>query len=362
MRRGTRLRLLAGLACCGLLLGLAPLTQAVSKPRFTPFRVHGEPMRAVTLTDIRQFAALSVPDLERLRSDGFNTVSIYAYRFVSDVYDSSVESGVFTETDASIGAAIDAAHAVGLAVQLVPVVWVGNGTSGFVWRGYIRPSDPDAFFDSYRYMLNHYADLAQQHGVELFGIGSEMTLLEYQGQQWIRTAAEVRQHYSGPLTYFTVQSRVEKIRWWSAVDYPGISPYYSLSAAARPSYDEVVGAWRSVHLPALRKASAYVGKPLLVSEIGYASTPGAATHPESAPAGVPDESLQADLYRAFLSTVLPDRSVDGVSFYRWSAYEAGPANGGFSPKGKSAECVLAKAWAPTGTSALSCGSFGRVIS
>ena len=361
MRRGTRLRLLAALACTGLLVGLTPLTQAATKTRFAPFRVGGQPMRAVTLTDLRQFAALSVPDFARLKDDGFNTVTIYAYRFVTDIHSNTVQTGAFTEPDASLGAAFDAAHQQGLAVQFIPTVWVGNGVDAFVWRGGIRPTDPDAFFDSYRYMLLHYADLAQQHHVEMFGLGSEMISIENQAYQWRRTAAEVRRHYSGPLTYFTVYSRVQSVPWWSAVDYPGISPYFSLSSAASPSYDEVAAAWRKVHLPYLRKMSAFVGKPLLVSEIGYAAVAGAATHPELAPGGIPDERLQADLYRAVVQVLLADRALDGVSFYRWSAYQAGPADSGFSPKGKAAECVLAKAWAPNSTEALTCTALGRVV-
>ena len=355
--------LTAALSCLAV-LGLATLsatagTQPGRKP-FKPFRVDGAPMRSITLTDVRQFAAMSIPDLERLKSDGFNMVTIYVYRSVDDLDDSSQSTGPFTEPDASLGAAIDAAHDVGLGVQLIPTIWVGR--TKFLWRAHMHPADVGAFFDSYRAMVNHYADLAQQHQVELLGIGSEMVDLERYSDQWRQTAGEARQHFSGPLTYFTVTWSAAKVRWWSAVDYPSISVYYSLSPAARPSYDEIAAAWRRYYIPSLRGLARVAGRPFMVSEIGYRSIPGAATHPELNGSGLPDESLQRDLYRAFLEVPLRDRTaIDGVAFFRWSLYEVGPLNAGYSPKGKAAECVLALAWAPSGTSAQSCKAAGRVV-
>jgi hypothetical protein len=357
-----RWRPLAAALSCLALVALASLSEAGTQAparKVAPFRVDGTPMRSITLTDFRQFAALSIPDLQRIKNDGFNTVTVYVYRSVDDVYDNTQASGPFTEPDASLGAVFDAAHDVGLGVQLIPTIWVGR--TKFVWRAHMQPTDVGAFFDSYREMVNHYAELAQQHQVELFGVGSEMVDLEGYTNQWRQTVGEARQHYSGRITYFTVTWSALKVRWWSAVDYPSISVYYSLSPQARPSYDEITSAWRRVYVPQLRRMSRSIGRPLMVSEIGYRSLPGAATHPELNGSGLPDESLQRDLYRAFLEVPLKDWSVDGVAFFRWSAYELGPLNGGYSPKGKAAECALALAWAPRGTAAESCRSVGRVV-
>jgi hypothetical protein len=134
----------------------------------------------------------------------------------------------------------------------------------------------------------------------------------------------------------------------------------SLSTTPVPSYAEIVNAWKSVHLPYLRKIEAYVGRPLMISEIGYASSVGAATHPEDGGVGAVDESVQVTLYKAFLDTVMSDKAFDGVSFYRWSAYQLGPVDRGFSPKGKSVECMLAYRWSPSGSSAQQCTPLGRV--
>lgn len=355
-----RVALVAALLATLSTLALAPHSQAAGR-RFVPFRIAGQPIRAVTLTDLRQFAALSIPDMTRIKNDGFNMVTIYAYKFMATPTSNDIMTGPWTEPDASLGAAIDAAHSAGLQVQLVPTVWVGlTGVGTFYWRGAIHPTDHNAWFDSYRFMMNHYADLAQSHHVELFGVGSEMISLENEVAQWQHTISDARAHYSGPITYFTVYATVDRIRWWRFVDYPGVSPYMSLSTNADPSYAEIVHAWKTVHLPYLRKVKAYVGRPLMVSEIGYASSVGAATHPENGGVGVANEGVQTTLYRAFLDTVMADKALDGVSFYRWSAYQFGPADHGFSPKGKSVECMLAQRWAPSGASAAQCLPLGRV--
>ena len=359
---GTRRTAAAALALVTVaVLALAPHSEAATKRRFTPFRVNGAPVRAITLTDLRQFAAASIPDMTRIKADGFNMVTIYVYKFMQTATSNDLGSGPWTEPDQSLGAAFDAAHAAGLAVQFIPTAWVGvAGVGTFYWRGAIHPTDHNAWFDSYRNTLNHYADLATQHHVELFGVGSEMISLENEVSQWQHTISDARKHYAGPITYFTVYATVNRIKWWQYVDVPGVSPYMSLSTTPVPSYAELVRAWKTSHLPYLRQIEAYVGRPLLVSEIGYASSVGAATHPENGGAGTPDESVQTTLYQAFLDAVMSDPALDGVSFYRWSATEVGPADNGFSPKGKSVECLLAKRWAPSGTSATQCAPLGRV--
>jgi hypothetical protein len=360
--RLTLRRLAAPVAAVATLsvLGSAPHSSAATQ-RFVPFRVHGQPVRAITLTEERQLAALSLPDLTRIKADGFNTVTIYVYRYMDTATANQQKTGALTEPDAVLGQVIDQAHSTGLAVQLIPTIWVGPGVGSFYWRGAIHPTDHNAFFDSYREMTNHYADLATQHHVEIFGIGSEMISLENEVSQWQHTISDAKQRFRGPITYFTVYATVDRIKWWKYVDLPGVSPYMSLSSQASPGYDEIVNNWKTKQLPYLRKAAAYVGRPLQIAEIGYGSGPGAATHPEQVPSGTPDEALQVNLYRAMLDVVLPDKSFDGISFWRWSAYEAGPGNTGFSPKGKAAECVIAQHWATAGSTSLTqCSALGRI--
>lgn len=356
-RRGAALAL--ALAAVAAVL-YAPLSSASTGKRFTPVRINGQPIRAISLSDILQFASLSIPDLQRIKADGFNTVSIYVYRFMDTPQSNSLNAGALTEPDALVEQAIDAAHQAGLAVQLTPTAWVGPGVGAFYWRGLVYPTDRNAFFDSYRNMLEHYADIAQAHRVELFGLGSEMSSLEGEVSQWRRSISDVRSRYSGPLTYFTVTANVAGIKWWGYLDLPGISPYVSLSTNANPSYGEIMNAWRRVVLPQLHKVQKAVGRPLFVAETGYPSTDYAAEHPELGAAGSANEDLQATLYRALLDVTGSDRAFDGLNLWRWSVKEVGPLDRGFSPKGKAAECVVAERWAAGGASSAQCGSLGRV--
>ena len=357
LRRGAAVvAVLAALAA----LVLSPSSDAATRKRFAPLRINGEPIRSISLSDINQFASLSLADLQRIRADGFNMVAIYVYRFMDTPQSSEQHTGVNTEPDALLEQTIDAAHAAGLAVNLTPTVWVGPGVGAFYWRGLIYPTDRNAFFDSYRAMLTHYADLAQAHGVELFGLGSEMSSLEGQVDQWRHTISDVRAHYTGPLTYFTVTANVASIQWWKYLDVPGISPYVSLSTDANPSYDQVMTAWRRVVLPQLRKIQRAVGRPLFVAETGYPSTDYAAEHPELGAAGPANEALQATLYSALLDALAADPGFDGLNLWRWSAKELGPLDRGFSPKGKAAECVIAERWSAAGSSAAQCATLARV--
>ena len=349
----------AGVTALTAVVCASPSTASTGK-RFTPVRINGEQIRSISLSDINQFASLSIGDLQRIKADGFNMVSIYVYRFMDTPQSDGQHTGANTEPDALIEQTIDAAHAAGLAVNLTPTIWVGPGVGAFYWRGLIYPTDRNAFFDSYRAMLTHYADLAQAHHVELFGLGSEMSSLESQVDQWRHTISDVRAHYTGPLTYFTVTANVASIKWWGYLDLPGISPYVSLSTDANPSYDQVVDAWKRVVLPQLRKVQKAVGRPLFVAETGYPSTEYAAEHPELGAAGPANEELQATLYRALLDTLMSTPGFDGLNLWRWSTKELGPLDRGFSPKGKAAECVIAERWSAAGTSASQCTALGRV--
>src|SRR4051794_5838855 len=108
------MRRLRPLAVLCLVLAVLPLTSShaagAKRAAWKPLRVHGQPVRAISITEMRQFSALSIPDLKRLAADGFNTVTVYAYRFMTSAAANSQHVGEFTEPDASLAKTIDAAH------------------------------------------------------------------------------------------------------------------------------------------------------------------------------------------------------------------------------------------------------------
>jgi hypothetical protein len=228
-------------------------------------------------------------------------------------------------------------------VQLAPTIWT---TSPYVWRGAYQPDNRAAFFANYRNMMNHYAELAAANNVELLTIGSEYNALDGLAARWVRVAKEVRARYAGLITYMAVTQHVSTITWWKAVDFIGVSPYYPLSYALRPTYSELLSSWMRRWFPFVRKISVTYNRPVLFNELGYLSALGTTAAPwKSATKQPASQQIQADAYAAVLDGADTQPWLRGIIFFKWSPPIVAPIDRSYSPRDKLAECVMAEHWA-----------------
>jgi len=268
--------------------------------------------------------AQSLDDLADLGADH---VGINVWWFQDDLA-STVISPDFTRysaSDASVIAAIDAAHARGMRVMLKPIVDLRGGGG---WRGQIPGGSP-WFFDpgGYADFINHFADLAEGGNVEQFCVGTELVSTAGQEANWRAVIAGVRSRYSGALTYAAQHGgssavTAATINWWDAVDYFGLDAYYPLTGKNDPTLAELQSAWsgRSAQIAAWR-GSIDPAKPVILTEIGYRSWDGTNRHPASgddkSDANV-DEAEQADCYEAVLSqSWKQDDWLAGAYWWNW---------------------------------------------
>jgi hypothetical protein len=249
------------------------------------------------------------------------------------------ESGGRSASEASVRQAVARAHAAGLKVLLKPHVDSQDGT----WRGQFRPADPAGWFAGYTAFITGWARVAQETGVDLFSVGTE--LIELTGPDhtadWTRIIAQVRGIYHGPLTYAAnwgkQAAEYEQIGWWDALDYIGIDAYFPLSTKAAPTADELQAGWESYTDPwgqtyhwkaAIGAVQQRWNRPVLFTEIGYASTPAgpaAWDGPGLNGAGPADLAVQAAAYRALFATWGNVPWFAGFYAWQWSA---DPARGG----------------------------------
>ena len=309
-------------------------------------------VRGIDYSNVHRPTSLLAADVERLRSIGVNHINFYVYLFLDDRTSSSVHRGPTTPTDVELGALIDLAHRSGMTVTVSPLPWWdgGDGSLSGNWRGLFQPEDPDAFFDSWRFHINHYAALSERHDVEMFSIGSEQNSLQHQDQQWRRTAAGAREHFSGPLTYMaTAGDALEAVPFWDALDVVSVAAYFSVSQAAMPTYREVRTTWEQVVIPRMRHIAANTGKKVLIAETGFVNGLYFGKLPyEPSPSPIPAPLAQANAYAAVLDVLAatPGRTdfLLGIGWWDWDPYSTSPAQATFSPRGKPAECVLAQKW------------------
>jgi hypothetical protein len=195
--------------------------------------------------------------------------------------------------DEDVTRAIRQAKSMGLKVCLKPVVNCRNGS----WRGFISFFDEDVpgepnwgdWFASYREYLVHYAKIAQREEVELFCVGCELVMTDKQDSHWRATIAEVRKHYSGPITYNCDKYQEDRLGWWDAVDVISSSGYYPL------------GQWDE-HLARIEKVVKQHQKPFLFLEAGCPSRTTSPARPNDwTMEGPADGEAQLGFYREMLS-------------------------------------------------------------
>ena len=328
----------------GLLGTTVPGSAAPARPSLAAL----QDVRGVVYSNANRPPALLLADVPRLQALGVNHVTLYVYLEVASPTANEVRRGLTTPTDLELGVVVDALHGAGMTVAVSPLPWFFGGTA---WRGGFQPTDRAAFFDSWRFHVEHYARFAQAHDVELLYIGSEQNSLHLERAQWVRTAAVAREHYDGPLTYMAPvnDASLKTVSFWDALDVVSVSPYFSVSQAANPGYEEVRGTWQGYGMSLLRDLSRRTGKQVLIAETGFVNARFLGKAPHVAkPHPLPAPLAQADAYAAVLDAIAatPDRRdfLLGIAWWDWNPLGVGPLDTTFSPRAKPAECVLAQRW------------------
>lgn len=229
-----------------------------------------------------------------------------------------------TTSDECLIRAITAVHNAGLNVMLKPHIDSLDGN----YRGEIAPSQPDTWLDSYTQMIFHYADIAREHKVQIFVVGTELKSLSEQAytDRWRTLISQIRQRYFGQLTYAANWSDYDQIEFWDDLDYISIDAYFPLADQDNPSLGDIQAGWQNYdnrhRVDEIKAFATGLGQPILFTEIGYASQDGAARQPYSYKnSQQPNPELQARLYESALQTFWPEESrfeeSDFKGFYWW---------------------------------------------
>lgn len=352
MKPGRTPRLILGVASAALALMAVARTRS-QEPSPTVSR--GEKHRGVSWVAGPEIEAAA---LDRLREVDVNRImqTPFGWQRTHDSPEIRLETKrvYWGERDEGLEKSARWASERGIESFLKPHIWLTQANGK--WRSDIEMSSDanwDRWFASYRKFILHYAELAERLDIDGLVLGTELhRTVVAKPKEWSRIIREVRAVYSGELTYAANWYReYEDVPFWNELDYIGIQAYFPLSANdEQTSVAELIAGW-APHLESLRRLQARYSKPVLFTEIGYKSTPGAVREPwvwldrKARTAAPVDLELQARAYRAFFETFWTQPWFAGAYFWKWHAAEsrASPdvANGpDFSPQGKPAEAVL----------------------
>lgn len=267
---------------------------------------------------------------DALKGHGVDAVAVVPYGSYRQG-EAGVTNGWETDDEDLYVALMKVAHARGIRVLLKPQLWVMPG----MFPGAIRIDDAGArriWFESYRRFILRWARVAERGHADLFAVGTELEKLSGEEQEWRRVVTEVRKVYGGPLTYAATQGPdFEKLAWWDAVDYIGLNEYYPL-----PDSLDFSGV--------LEKAEGVqkrFGKPLILTEVGFASVAGSHREPWSEPRREPDWAHQVRCYEALMKAFWGKPWFYGMYPWKVSAHgDVGPEDRSLTPWKKPAMGVL----------------------
>ncbi|MEW5958929.1 MAG: hypothetical protein AB1801_14450, partial [Chloroflexota bacterium] len=287
-------------------------------------------------------SALALP---HVKATGANWISLIVTRYQDDISSTTIYATPGTETDTGLIDAITQAHNLGLKVMLKPHLDLANDPTH--WRAEIGQGFTEAqwaaWFASYQAFITHYAHLAQDHAVDQFCIGVELSTPQSRDSNWRTVIASVRSHYSGPITYAANWDATD-LTWWDAVDYIGVDAYYyPLTNKKDPTVAELKLAWQP-YVTSLAALASTWNKSILFTEIGYHSQDGIDQCPYWCwqPYGTIDLQEQADHYQALFEAVYNQPWFAGIFWFVWypSPFDGGSCDSSFSPHDKPAEDVL----------------------
>jgi hypothetical protein len=283
--------------------------------------------------------------LREIARTGADHVSVVVPYYQHDVRATRIEAHPrFSPPDEVLERTLEQARRLGLSVLLFPILRLEVAATPDEWRGSIHPTDPAAWWRSYEAFILKMARAAAAGGASALCVGSELGTLDGDDAatlaRWEALVGKVRRVFRGALVYSANWDRYEKVAVFRHVDLAGISAYFQLTdGTRRATLHDLVHAWREQRVR-IQRWIARVGKPLLVTELGYHSQRGTSAWPWDEAADRPiDLAEQADCYRAFVRVFRGAAFLRGVYFWNWFGW-GGPDSREYCPRGKPSALVI----------------------
>ncbi len=298
-----------------------------------------------------EFREKVIPNLERLMDLHINHISV-AFPIYQDGYQSTVvyDHPKNTPKREDIAYFIDEAHKRGFTITLRPLMdeeaFIPEGN----WRGSIQPTNPQAWFESYKTLITDYAQFAEEHNAEFFSIGSEFSTMESFNDEWLALITNVRSVYTGQITYSTnwdpswVNFPLSVTPWKKELDFESIDAYFRLNAPDYTTVDRLIAAWQP-WIQVITDSGRSLDS-IVFAEIGIIPHLGAHRTPYAWESSAPfDEETQRRFYEATCAVF--SGKLRGIHWWLIDLRLPSDAEfiNSFNPLGRSAEQALAACYA-----------------
>lgn len=232
--------------------------------------------------------------------------------------------GPGSETDIGLLHATRLARARGFHVLYKPHLWISDNS----WPGDVRmesEKDWQAWWRAYRRYILHHALLANWAGADLFSVGVELSKTVDRDAEWRDLIAATRLFFPRAVTYSgNWYGDLEDVRFWDRLDYMGIDAYFPLSPSPRAGRADLEKGAKEI-ADRLAAASRRTGKPMILTEVGFAAHRAAwvAPHTEG---GEYSEDDQALAYGVLFNALGRPPWLAGT--FVWKAFSSPGSEGG----------------------------------
>ncbi len=282
--------------------------------------------------------------LARLRRLGADSVSLMPFAYQPSPAEPQLHflnRSPSSETDVGTIHAARRARDRGFEVLWKPHIWVSHQS----WPGEIAmtsEADWAAWWRVYRRFVLHHAVLAEWTKSELFSVGVELGRTVEREAEWRALIRGARRLFSGRLTYAgNWAGDYDRVRFWDALDLVGVDAYFPLAERSDAGRAELAaGARRTAR--ELAAAAERFGRPVLLTEVGFAAREGAWVAPHEEGGGAVSEAHQARAWDALLEALGRPPWLAGL--YVWKAFSHPAAENRGRPDfrvlGREAEAVI----------------------
>lgn len=192
-----------------------------------------------------------------------------------------------------------------------------------------------------------FARLAEKNKVELFCIGTELkTFVSERPSYWLKLIAEIKEVYSGKITYAANWDEYKYLELWKNLNYIGVDAYFPISEEENVSLENAKSGWQSWKKE-MKSITTKFNKPILFTEIGYRSMPFAGKEPWTSHREEKQVHLtnQTVLLQAAFDEFWEEDWFAGAFLWKWfknHAESGGEKDNRFTPQNKPAEKVISE--------------------
>ena len=293
--------------------------------------------------------------LTQAQSLGLDSITVSAYRYLDvgpPTYWGQAHGPSSPTPDAALWRTLEIANELGLRTSLRSHSLRGPSTTWNTWMPLAGLEAWAAEFEHLERIVEHHALFAELAGCELLCIAGglrnatdsdrdrpgrrelDLPICDLKLARWQRIIAVARQAFDGGLTYAADGiPELLNVEFWDQLDYVAVDLYEPLGDPADPARRlgrRALERRFAVALERLAFQGARVGKPVLVTELGFPSASESRFDPTWVRGGTaPDE--QAELLRAVARAVTDERDAPlaGMWLWRWST---DPSVGGGSDR------------------------------